>query len=330
MSKILFKDVLKIYPGAERPAVNKVNFEVQTGEFIVILGTSGCGKTTLLKMVNRLYEMTDGSIIIDDIETRELAVNELRRKIGYVIQQSGLFPHMTVEQNIGVVPEMLGWDKNRIKKRAEELLRLVHLDPKIYQNRYPRQLSGGQQQRIGLARALAADPPIMLMDEPFGAIDAITRTKLQDELVYIQKKLHKTILFVTHDVEEALRLADKIVIMKDGNIIQYDTPFNIITNPKNDFVRDLIGGDDIIRQLSFINVKVAMQKVSDKTKVDSSNSIPETLDLKSVIIHMLKYSAESLYVVDENKNVKGKVDFARIQTLLKTTTKNELGEVSYG
>lgn len=316
MSKIIFKDVLKVYRGSERAAVNNVNLEVNSGDFVVFLGTSGCGKTTLLKMINRLYEQTEGSIIIDNKDTRELPVNELRRKIGYVIQQSGLFPHMTVEENIAVVPDMLGWDKKKIEQRVDELLELVHLDPEVYRKRYPRQLSGGQQQRIGLARALAADPPIMLMDEPFGAIDAITRTKLQDELMYIQKKLHKTILFVTHDVDEALRLADKIVIMKDGIVVQYDKPLNIIAHPKNGFVRDLIGGDDIIRQVSLISVKDAMQKVTVETVVDPTDSIPDSSDIKSALAAMLKSGDENLYVVDENQHIVGMINFAQIQALL--------------
>lgn len=326
MSKIIFKNVIKIYRGSERAAVNNVNFEVKSGEFIVFLGTSGCGKTTLLKMINRLYEQTEGSIIIDGKDTREIPVNELRRKIGYVIQQSGLFPHMTVEKNIAVIPEMLGWDKKKIEQRTDELLELVHLEPKVYRNRYPRQLSGGQQQRIGLARALAADPPIMLMDEPFGAIDAITRSKLQDELIHIQKKLHKTILFVTHDVDEALRLADKIVIMKDGDVIQYDTSLNIIAHPKNDFVRDLIGGDDIIRQISLISVKNAMRKVTVNTVVDPADTIPDTSDLKSALGAMLKSGKENVYVVADNKQIVGVVNFAQIQALLEPNSEmNMLG-----
>ncbi|PLS14787.1 ABC transporter ATP-binding protein [Bacillus sp. M6-12] len=316
MSNIVFKNVRKVYRGSEKAAVNNVNLEVKSGEFVVFLGTSGCGKTTLLKMINRLYEQTEGSIIIDGTDTRELPVNELRRKIGYVIQQSGLFPHMTVEKNITVVPDMLGWDKKKMELRTTELLELVHLDPKVYRNRYPRQLSGGQQQRIGLARALAADPPIMLMDEPFGAIDAITRTKLQDELINIQKKLHKTILFVTHDVDEALRLADKIVIMKDGDVVQYDTPLNIIAHPKNEFVRDLIGGEDIIRQVSLISVKEAMRKVAIQTAVNPGDTIPDTTDIKSALGIMLKSGLENLYIVDEKSEIIGVINFAHIQALL--------------
>ena len=230
MSAIVVENLTKQFPNEPRPAVDQVSFEVEDGAFVVLLGPSGCGKTTLLKMINRLYEPTSGRILVGDADARSLPVTELRRRIGYAIQQTGLFPHMRIEQNIAVVPRLLGWEKPRIDARIDELLDLVSL-PRAYRKRYPRQLSGGEQQRVGLARALAADPAIMLMDEPFGAIDAITRTHLQDELLNIQRKLRKTIMFVTHDVEEALRLADKIIIMRAGTIVQYDTPLNIVMQP---------------------------------------------------------------------------------------------------
>lgn len=327
MGGIIFQEVTKFYPGSEKPAVNNVSLTIEAGQLIVLLGTSGCGKTTLLKMVNRLYEQSEGSIYVDGKDTKEVAVNDLRRQIGYVIQQSGLFPHMTVEQNIATVPEMIGWDKQKIDKRTDELLELVHLDPKMYRKRYPRQLSGGQQQRIGLARALAADPHFMLMDEPFGAIDAITRTKLQDELVYIQRRLHKTILFVTHDVDEALRLADKIVIMKDGEVVQFDTPLNIIANPKDDFVKDLIGGEDIIRQISLINVKAAMEKSNESETNLNNNKISEKEDLKSALSVMLRTGAESLYVINEEEQIIGLISLKHIQNLLSLNSKNKLSGV---
>lgn len=318
MGGIVFQQVKKYYPGSERPAVNNVSLEVEAGQLVVLLGSSGCGKTTLLKMVNRLYEPTEGSILVNGQDNRQIPVNDLRRQIGYVIQQSGLFPHMTVEENIAVVPEMLGWDKERISKRTDELLELVHLDPALFRKRYPRQMSGGQQQRVGLARALAADPPFMLMDEPFGAIDAITRTILQDELVMIQKKLHKTILFVTHDVDEALRLADKIIIMKDGQVVQYDSPLEIIANPKNDFVKDLIGGNDIIRQISLINVKAAMEKSSQPIHdLSPAEKIPHTADLKTALSKILQSETERLYVIDEQEQIMGHLSLAHIQQLLK-------------
>ena len=254
MSAIRFEQVSLQFAGMSRPSVDRCSCEIAEGQLVVILGPSGCGKTTLLKMVNRIYEPTSGQIYLDGQEIRQLKLTTLRRQIGYVIQQSGLFPHMTVAQNIAVVPKLLGWERPRIQARIDELLSLVDLPPAEYRKRYPAQLSGGQQQRVGLARALAANPQVMLMDEPFGAIDAITRTSLQDEILRLQRQLRKTILFVSHDVEEALRLADYLLIMQQGQIVQYDQPFNILTQPANDFVHSLMGADDRVRPLSLLSV----------------------------------------------------------------------------
>src|SRR5690349_5049975 len=253
MSAIVVEQLSKQFPREPRPAVDQVSFAVEDGAFVVLLGPSGCGKTTLLKMINRLYEPSGGRILVGGVDARALKATALRRRIGYAIQQTGLFPHMRIAQNIAVVPRLLGWADPRIDARIDELLDLVGL-PRSYRTRYPRQLSGGEQQRVGLARALAADPAIMLMDEPFGAIDAITRARLQDELAEIQRKLRKTIIFVTHDVEEALRLADKILIMREGQIVQYDTPLRILTRPHDAFVRDLVGAEDVLRGLSLVRV----------------------------------------------------------------------------
>ena len=235
-----FLDVVKQFPGAVEPAVDHVSFQIQEQEMITILGTSGCGKTTLMKMVNRLYEPTSGEIRIFGENIGQTDAVALRRKIGYVIQQVGLFPHMTVEKNIAVVPEILGWDSAQIQDRVTELLELVNLDPKQYRGRYPSQLSGGQQQRVGLARALAAKPSLMLLDEPFGAIDAINRTKLQDELMKIHKRAGLTWMFVTHDVTEALKLGTRIMIMNQGKIQQFDTAKNILEYPANEYVASLL------------------------------------------------------------------------------------------
>ncbi len=235
-----FCDVTKRFPNASEDAVSHVSFRVQEGEFITILGTSGCGKTTLMKMVNRLHDPTSGIIKVFGENILEADAVQLRRKIGYVIQQIGLFPHMTVEKNIAVVPEILGWDKEKIHGRVTELLEMVNLEPESYRNRYPSQLSGGQQQRVGLARALAANPSIMLLDEPFGAIDAINRTKLQDELLAIHKKGGLTCLFVTHDVTEALKLGTRVLIMNQGEIQQFDTPEHVLKKPANDYVASLL------------------------------------------------------------------------------------------
>lgn len=237
---IEFRDVTKTFKGASYSAVDHVSLTVNEGEFITILGSSGCGKTTLLKMINRLYEPDSGSIILFGEDISTVDVVKVRRRIGYVIQQIGLFPHYTVSENIATVPKLLGWDKEKTAARVDELLNLVGLEPKEFRERYPAQLSGGQQQRIGLARALAIDPKIMLMDEPFGAIDSITREKLQDELLNLHREMGKTILFVTHDSEEAFKLGDRVIIMNEGKILRFDTPEAIIRQPADPFVQSLV------------------------------------------------------------------------------------------
>ena len=298
MSAIRFDQVSLRFPGAARPAVDHCSCEIASGKLVVILGPSGCGKTTLLKMVNRLYEPTSGHIYIDEQDIRQLKATTLRQRIGYVIQQSGLFPHMTVAQNIAVVPKLLGWPRARIQARIDELLTLVQLPPLEYRNRFPAQLSGGQQQRIGLARALAGDPQVMLMDEPFGAIDAITRTSLQDEILRLQQQLQKTILFVSHDVEEALRLADYLLIMQKGQIVQYDTPFNILTKPANEFVYNLVGADDMVRQLGLLRVETAMTALAPAYSQNGTPTIDRSDSLRHALSLILKTGAARLTVVD--------------------------------
>jgi osmoprotectant transport system ATP-binding protein len=235
-----FKAVRKRFPKAGYEAVSDVSFTINEGEIITILGTSGCGKTTLLKMVNRIYEPDDGEILFFGEPIKNMNPVELRRKIGYVIQQVGLFPHMTIGENIATVPKILGWPNPRIEKRVDELLDLVKLPAAEYKKRFPKQLSGGQQQRVGLARALAADPAVMLLDEPFGAIDAITRRSLQDELLFIHRKFGKTFLFVTHDIREAFRLANRVMIMDAGKVMQFGTPMEIRSAPSCEFVKQLV------------------------------------------------------------------------------------------
>ncbi|MFC7403966.1 ABC transporter ATP-binding protein [Georgenia alba] len=254
-ASIQLQQVTKRYPGQQRPAVDSVDIDIQAGEILVLVGPSGCGKTTTLKMINRLIEPTSGSIVLDGEDVTRKNADELRRGIGYVIQAGGLFPHMTVAANVGIVPGMLGWDKARIEARVEELLDLVGLDPETYRNRYPRELSGGQQQRVGVARALAADPPVLLMDEPFGAVDPITRQRLQDELLNIQEELGKTIVMVTHDFDEAVKLGDRIAILDVGaRIVQLDTPEVILTNPADDFVVDFVGKGAALKTLDLTRV----------------------------------------------------------------------------
>ena len=229
-----FHDVTKRY-GNGKPAVNNLNLTIEKGEFVCFIGPSGCGKTTTMKMVNRLIDVTEGAILVDGKNIKEQDPVELRRSIGYVIQQIGSMPHMTIRENIVLVGTLLKWRKEKKDERARELIKLVNL-PEEYLDKYPHELSGGQQQRIGVLRALAANPPLILMDEPFGALDPITRDALQEEFKKLQRELNKTIVFVTHDMDEALKLGDRIVIMKDGEIVQVDTPEEILRNPANDFV----------------------------------------------------------------------------------------------
>ena len=252
---IEFRSVSKTYPGSARPVVKDLSFEVLDGEICVLVGPSGCGKTTSMRMINRLIEPSSGQILIDGEPNTAMSGTALRRKIGYAIQQIGLFPHRTIADNIGTVPNLLGWDKGRIKTRADELLELVGLEPGQYRGRYPAELSGGQQQRVGVARALAADPPIMLMDEPFGAVDPINRSRLQDEFLRIQQEIRKTIVFVTHDIDEAIKMGDRIAILKEGGVLaQYDAPEEILTRPASDFVNNFVGKDRILKRLSLLRV----------------------------------------------------------------------------
>ncbi len=253
---IEFRGVSKAYPGSERAVVNDLSFEIPEGEICVLVGPSGCGKTTTMRMVNRLIEPTEGEILIDGEPNTAMSGTQLRRKIGYAIQQIGLFPHRTIAENIATVPSLLGWDRQRTRARVDELLELVGLDPDDYRDRYPAELSGGQQQRVGVARAMAADPPIMLMDEPFGAVDPITRERLQDEFLSIQNNIKKTIVFVTHDIDEAIKMGDKIAILKQGGFLaQYDTPETILSHPNSEFVASFVGNDRILKRLSLTRVE---------------------------------------------------------------------------
>ena len=252
---IRLEGVTKRYPGQAQPAVDTVDLDIPAGQMVMFVGPSGCGKTTLLKMLNRLVEPTSGRIFLGDEDVTEQDADQLRRRIGYVIQAGGLFPHMTVATNIGLVPGMLKWDRARIAARVDELLELVGLDPEVYRDRYPRELSGGQQQRVGVARALAADPPVLLMDEPFGAVDPITRQRLQDELLRIQEELGKTIVFVTHDFDEAVKLGDRIVVFDVGaRVVQYDTPEAILADPAEEYVADFVGAGATLKQLTLTRV----------------------------------------------------------------------------
>lgn len=319
MDKLIYERVSKAYPNTDDPAVREVSLAVPEGRFVVFLGPSGCGKTTLLKMTNRLIEPTSGTIRLDGEDVREMEPTRLRRRMGYVIQQVGLFPHMNVARNIAVVPELLGWNKERIAERVDELLALVNLPPQEFRGRYPAQLSGGQQQRVGLARALAGDPEVLLMDEPFGAIDAITRTNLQDEMRQLHARLGKTILFVTHDVDEALRLADIIVVLREGHLVQAGAPCELLNHPADAFVRALLGADDRIRALGLISAGEVMLpvRVGSRSAVpvtgESAHSLPADATLRQALSLLLQPGVEELALTGPEGQVLGRLTMEEIR-----------------
>lgn len=299
-----FKNVTKKYADGT-VAVSNLNLKVNKGEFVCLIGPSGCGKTTTMKMINRLIDATEGSILVDGKDVRKQNAVELRRSIGYVIQQIGLLPHMTIKENIVLVGTLLKWPEEKKDKRAKELLKLVNM-PEEFLDRYPHELSGGQQQRIGVLRALAANPPLILMDEPFGALDPITRDSLQDEFKKLQKELDKTIVFVTHDMDEAIKLADKIVIMSGGKIVQVDSPDEIIRNPANKFVEEFLGRDLLIQGRPDVTT---VGEVMETHPV-----VVETgATLKSAVSMMKEHRVDSLLIVNNNNELQGYIDINIIQ-----------------
>mgnify|MGYP001212188453 CR=1 FL=1 len=275
-----FDGVTVRYPQSSRNAVDDVTLEIAAGSFTVLLGPSGCGKSTLLRTINGLIAPIAGSVYVGGSDVRALDSTLLRRKIGYVIQAVGLFSHMTVAANIAVVPSLLQWDRERIRWRVDELLQLVRLDPQRYRARYPRELSGGEQQRVGVARAIAAEPSVLLMDEPFGAVDAIVRRSLQDETRRIVQALRTTVVFVTHDVDEALRLADTIVVMREGRVVQSASPLAVLTKPALPYVAELLDSHDVIRRLDLMRVREAMQPIAgpETEVIDADASLRESLN----------------------------------------------------
>jgi len=301
---IKFESVTKIYPGTSSPAVDNLSFTVPTGEICTIVGPSGCGKTTTMKMVNRLIEPTGGDIYVLDERGDLRNVLEmdpilLRRSIGYIIQQIGLFPHRTILENIGTVPQLMGWDEVRIRRRAEELLTMMNMSLEFL-DRYPHELSGGQRQRIGVARGMATDPPVMLMDEPFGAIDPINRNLLQNEFLRLQQEIKKTILFVTHDIDEAIKMGDKIAILNvGGKLEQFDSPADILAHPANEFVEDFVGADRSLKQLNLIRVEEVMD--SRPPLLQTTQSAEEAVRFMDE--RGLRFS----YVVDADRRLKGYV-----------------------
>ncbi|MBY4602380.1 MULTISPECIES: choline ABC transporter ATP-binding protein OpuBA [Bacillus] len=314
---LTLENVSKTYKGGKK-AVNNVNLKIAKGEFICFIGPSGCGKTTTMKMINRLIEPSAGKIFIDGENIMEQDPVELRRKIGYVIQQIGLFPHMTIQQNISLVPKLLKWPEQQRKERARELLKLVDMGPE-YLDRYPHELSGGQQQRIGVLRALAAEPPLILMDEPFGALDPITRDSLQEEFKKLQKTLHKTIVFVTHDMDEAIKLADRIVILKAGEIVQVGTPDDILRNPADEFVEEFIGKERLIQSSSPDVERVDQIMNTQPVTITSDKTLSEAIQL------MRQERVDSLLVVDDEHILRGYVDVEIIDQCRKKA--NLVGEV---
>ena len=291
--------------------MDSVNLSVEPGDLVVLLGPSGSGKTTLLKLVNRLLEPTQGRILMDGQPISALPAHQLRRRIGYVIQQTGLFPHMRIEQNVAVVPRLLGWDAARISRRVDELLDLVRLSPVQYRRRYPTQLSGGEQQRVGLARALAGNPTTILMDEPFGALDAITRGRLQEELKRIHQRLGQTVLFVTHDVEEAVRLADRIVVMNHGKVVQYDKPSCVVLAPADRFVADLMGSGDVLRRLSLMPVSAALRPL-DGSILPNTPTVSTSDNLRTALSLLLESRSPVLLAHDDQGHPVGTLDLASL------------------
>ena len=308
---IRLERVTKIFPGASAPAVDQVSMEVPEGEICILLGPSGCGKTTTLKMVNRLIEHTSGDIFIDGKNTADFNIVDLRRTLGYVIQQIGLFPNKTIEDNICIVPDILGWEKKKSRARAAELLDLVGLDPAIFLKRYPKELSGGQQQRVGVLRAIAADPPVLLMDEPFGAIDPINRAVIQDEFLKMQATLKKTIMFVSHDIDEAVKMGDRIAIFRDGRLVQYDTPDNILAHPANRFVSDFVGSDRTLKRLQLLKVSDVM--LDDPPRVVAGDQLARAVSLmeehghRSIVMVGPRGRARGFVAIEAARGEKGTV-----------------------
>jgi osmoprotectant transport system ATP-binding protein len=312
-----FKEATKRYPGSDRPAVNRLSLEVPAGEICVLVGPSGCGKTTAMRMVNRMTDITEGDILVGGRSVRDRDATELRRNVGYVIQQVGLFPHRTIADNIATVPRLLGWGKRRTAARVQELLQLIGL-PAEMGRRYPAQLSGGQRQRVGVARALAADPPVMLMDEPFGAIDPINRDRLQNEFLRLQRELRKTVVFVTHDIDEAIKLGDRIAVMQEGGVLaQYAPPADLLMYPANAFVEDFVGADRALKRL-------ALQRVRDLDLLPADGApagpaIAVDAVLRDALSELLAHQAQSGRVVGPAGDVLGALSIQQLSDAIATT-----------
>jgi osmoprotectant transport system ATP-binding protein len=302
-SSVSYEGATKHYGNSDSIAVDHLTLEVPAGEICVLVGPSGCGKTTAMRMVNRTVEMTEGDILVGGKSVRDRDPAQLRREIGYVIQETGLFPHRTIAQNIAAVPQLLGWKKDRAQARTAELLALIGLDPELG-DRYPAQLSGGQQQRVGVARALAADPLVMLMDEPFGAIDPINRERLQNEFLRLQAQVRKTVLFVTHDIDEAIKMGDRIAILREGgHLAQYDTPAEILTNPADEFVASFVGADRALKRLGLSTLaEVALVR---RNGLEPAGTVPLRTTIRDALSHVLAAGGAPLAVTDDDGHEQG-------------------------
>jgi osmoprotectant transport system ATP-binding protein len=315
---IQFKNIVKKY--RTKTIINSFSLDIEAGQLVVFIGPSGCGKTTLLKMINKLIQPTSGKIFVNGTDISTMNPIELRRNIGYVIQNTGLFPHMSIKENLELIPKLKGENPDSIEKKTVELLNTVGLDPKEFLHRYPNELSGGQQQRIGVARAFSTNSDIILMDEPFSALDPVTRSSLQDELFQMQKELNKTIIFVTHDMDEAIKIADKICILKDGDILQYDTPENILKNPANDFVEGFIGKRRVWNNPELLLAKDIM--IDNPVKISVNRNVLQAVEI-------MKFNkVDSLMVTDKNNFLKGMVTLKSIQLLNRNSIIEEVMEKS--
>jgi osmoprotectant transport system ATP-binding protein len=335
-AELELRNVSKRYPGQRQAAIGDLSLTVPAGEVCVLVGPSGSGKTTAMRLINRMIALSDGDILLGGRSVLARDPRQLRREIGYVIQQIGLFPHLTVGENIATVPRLLGWDRQRIAGRVNELLALIGLDPDDMASRYPAQLSGGQRQRVGVARALAADPPLMLMDEPFGAIDPINRARLQDEFLALQRHVRKTVVFVTHDIDEAIKMGDRIAILREGGVLaQYDTPSEILTHPADEFVARFVGADRALKRLSLMTLAELELPAPDGTNgatsspsasptaapsrsapPDSARRVPVETTVHDALSQLLSAGGEPLHVTDGDGRVVGLLTLAQVQQLL--------------
>ncbi len=317
---IRLENITKQFPGGSNAVLN-LTLDIPTGKTCVLIGPSGCGKTTTLRMINRLIDPDSGRILVDGEDTRGVEPAHLRLKMGYVIQQTGLFPHMTVGENVATVPRLWQWDKARIKARVEELLQLVGLDPREYRDRYPHQLSGGQRQRVGFARALGADPPILLMDEPFGAVDRITRERLQHEFINIQRSMRKSVVFVTHDIDEAVMVGDRICLLDmQARIAQYDTPETILTRPASDYVAEFLGRERLVRRMSVVTIDPESLEHPAAGPVPGEPHIQVTSTLTEAFAAALASPTERVAVYEGDRYVGTFTATSLLESLRRTNT----------